>query len=118
MGGRAATLQGLPPVASVAPAPSVQLSPDLSEAASRPVAARLQVRMGRAASAGGPGLDFETWEMINPIRCPGFSDLGIHKPLANEERAAGRTAGPALSAVEGGRSGLHIISLPARKIKE
>jgi len=37
---------------SVATAPSAQLSPDLSEAASRPVAARLQVRMGRAVSVG------------------------------------------------------------------
>jgi fatty-acid desaturase len=39
-------------MASVATAPSAQLSPDLSEAASRPVAARLQVRMGRAVSVG------------------------------------------------------------------
>jgi stearoyl-CoA desaturase (delta-9 desaturase) len=39
-------------MASVATAPSAQLSPDLSEAASGPVAARLQVRMGRAASVG------------------------------------------------------------------
>jgi fatty-acid desaturase len=39
-------------MASVATAPSAQLSPDLSEAASRPVAARHQVRMGRAASVG------------------------------------------------------------------
>jgi fatty-acid desaturase len=39
-------------MASVATAPSVQLSPDLSEAASIPTPARLQVRMGRAASVG------------------------------------------------------------------
>jgi stearoyl-CoA desaturase (delta-9 desaturase) len=39
-------------MASVATAPSVQLSPDPSEAASRTDAAQHQVRMGRAASVG------------------------------------------------------------------
>ncbi len=39
-------------MASLANASSPVLSPDLSEATSRPVAARLQVRMGRAVSVG------------------------------------------------------------------
>ena len=39
-------------MASLANASSPVLSPDLSEAASRPAAARLQVRMGRAVSVG------------------------------------------------------------------
>ncbi len=39
-------------MASLANASSSVLSPDLSEAASRPAAARLQVRMGRAVSVG------------------------------------------------------------------
>ena len=39
-------------MASLANASSPVLSPDLSEVASRPVAARLQVRMGRAVSVG------------------------------------------------------------------
>jgi len=52
MGGRVATLQGLPPMVSLANSSSPVLSPGLSEAASRPAAARLQVRMGRAVSVG------------------------------------------------------------------
>ena len=63
---------------SVATAPSAQLSPDLSEAASRPVAARLQVRMGRAVSVG-EGINWLTLVVLIVFHPVSYTHLDVYK---------------------------------------